>query len=80
MSYLRTEKIVSSLPEVLTADTIYFVRTGVGYLMYVSDTTGTITYEQNVETNATIIAGLNAASRLIQTQRITAQIVSRGQM
>jgi hypothetical protein len=49
MSYFRTEKVVSLLPSTLTPNTVYFVRTGGGYRMYVTDTTGSIAYEQNQE-------------------------------
>jgi hypothetical protein len=52
MSYFRTEKVISSLPEELVADTIYFVRDGAGYRLVVSDTTGSITYEQNLPENS----------------------------
>jgi hypothetical protein len=59
MSYFRTEKVISSLPAQLEADTIYFVRDGAGYRLVVSDTTGSITYEQNLPaaTQAEVIAG-----------------------
>lgn len=42
MAELRIEKVVGSLPGSLVADTIYFVRTGAGFDIYVTNTTGTI--------------------------------------
>jgi hypothetical protein len=60
MSYFRTEKVISSLPATLEADTIYFVRTGAGYRQVVTDTTGSIAFEQNLPaaTQAEVITGL----------------------
>jgi hypothetical protein len=42
MSLVRYEKVVSTLPATLTADTIYLVRVGTGYDMYVTNSTGTV--------------------------------------
>lgn len=42
MAQVKFQKIVSSLPESLAADTIYFVRVGAGFDLYVTNKTGTI--------------------------------------
>jgi len=47
MATLRFSKVVSSLPGVLYPDTLYLVRTGAGFDLYVSDTTGSIAYPVN---------------------------------
>lgn len=47
MPVFRVEKVVGSLPGTLVADTIYFVRTGLGFDIYVTDGTGTIAHQLN---------------------------------
>ena len=42
MAELRVEKYVSNLPGVLEANTLYFVRTGTGFDLYVTNNIGTI--------------------------------------
>ena len=42
MAQLRSEKYVNNLPAILTANTIYYVKTGVGFDMYITNDTGTI--------------------------------------
>jgi hypothetical protein len=42
MELVRYEKVVSSLPWTLTANTIYLVRTGTGFDMYVTNDTGLV--------------------------------------
>lgn len=42
------EKVVSSLPGTLAANTIYFVRTGAGFVMYLTDSTGSVAYTNNL--------------------------------
>lgn len=44
---MKVEKVISALPGTLDPDTIYLVRTGPGFELYVSDTTGAISYEPN---------------------------------
>lgn len=48
MSVFRVEKVISSLPGTLHPDTIYLVRTGLGFDLYVTDGTGAIAYSLNV--------------------------------
>jgi hypothetical protein len=45
---LRVEKIVGALPGVITANTIYAVRTGAGFDLYVSDSTASIAHALNL--------------------------------
>lgn len=47
MAVLKVEKVVSALPGTLAADTIYCVRVGAGFDLYVTDTTGAIAYQVN---------------------------------
>ena len=44
MSVIRFAKVVSNLPQQLEPDTIYLVRTGNGFNLYCTDTTGSIAY------------------------------------
>jgi hypothetical protein len=39
---LKAQKVVSSLPTTLEADTIYFVRVGAGFDLYVTNASGLI--------------------------------------
>lgn len=47
MAEFKAHKVVSALPDPLEADTIYFVRTGAGFDLFVSDTTGNVAYSVN---------------------------------
>lgn len=47
MAVLKVEKVVATLPGTLVADTIYFVRVGTGFDLYVTDSTGAIAYQVN---------------------------------
>lgn len=47
MSLLKIAKVVASLPDPLTADTIYLVRTGAGFDLYCSDSTGSVAHKAN---------------------------------
>lgn len=40
-------KVLASLPGTLEADTVYAVRVGTGYDLYITDSTGSIAYKQN---------------------------------
>nr|DAS83534.1 MAG TPA: hypothetical protein [Caudoviricetes sp.] len=52
MALLKAEKVVASLPATLTPSTIYCVRTGEGFDLYVSDATGQIAHKINRPDNA----------------------------
>lgn len=61
MAVFRAEKVVSALPAELEPDTIYFVRTGAGFDIYVSDTTGSAAHPLNAaEAVGDIAAALDA--------------------
>jgi len=45
MGAIRFSKVVSNLPQQLEPDTIYLVRTGNGFDLYCTDTTGSIAYQ-----------------------------------
>jgi hypothetical protein len=45
MAVIRFSKVVSNLPQQLEPDTIYLVRTGNGFDLYCTDTTGSIAYQ-----------------------------------
>ena len=47
MATLKVSKTLSSLPNTLEPDTIYYVRVGVGFDLYVSDDTGQIAHKLN---------------------------------
>jgi hypothetical protein len=47
MAVVRFEKVVSTLPETLTPDTLYMVRVGAGFDFYVSDSTGAVAHALN---------------------------------
>jgi hypothetical protein len=57
MSYLRFAKVVSSLPSTLTPDTLYIVRTGDGFTLYASDSTGNAAHKINDPATMTATAG-----------------------
>lgn len=44
---LEIHKVIGALPPVLQPDAIYYVRTGIGYDQYVTDSTGTIAHQMN---------------------------------
>jgi len=50
MATLRFSKVVAGLPGTLTPDTLYLVRAGAGFDLYVSDATGSIAYPVNAPT------------------------------
>lgn len=47
MAVVRFEKVVSALPETLTPNTLYMVRVGDGFDLYVSDITGAVPHALN---------------------------------
>ncbi|WP_394424747.1 hypothetical protein [Vreelandella stevensii] len=49
MAKFRAEKVVASLPDVLAPDTVYYVRTGEGFDLYVSDATGAAAHPLNAD-------------------------------
>lgn len=47
MSVLLVRKEVAILPAILAPDTIYAVRVGTGFDLYISDSTGAVAHKQN---------------------------------
>ena len=47
MSVFQAHKVVSALPDPLEPDALYYVRTGAGFDMYLTDTTGVVAYTLN---------------------------------
>ena len=47
MAATRITKVVASLPGTLLPDTIYLVRAGAGFDIFMSDLTGTVAYQIN---------------------------------
>jgi hypothetical protein len=52
MAVIKFAKVVSTLPNPIVADTIYLVRTGSGFDIYTTDTTGSIAYTTNAVSKA----------------------------
>lgn len=44
---LKFNKVISELPQLLEPDAVYFVRTGDGFNMFVTDETGNVAFEMN---------------------------------
>lgn len=49
MAILRVDKVVSVLPTPLTANTVYAVRVGAGFDLYISDSTGSVAHRINAD-------------------------------
>jgi hypothetical protein len=47
MAVFRAHKVVAALPGTLTPDTVYAVRTGAGFDLYISDATGSVAHKIN---------------------------------
>ena len=67
MSEFRAQKVVSSLPETLQANTLYFVRTGDGFDLFCSDQTGSIAHKLNdadarIQREPVLLRGANTGS------------------
>ena len=66
MPALLTKKVVSALPNNPTADTIYFVRVGAGFDLYVTNSLGTIVpYGLNAKAGRSILASETTTYRSI---------------
>jgi hypothetical protein len=52
MGVISFAKVVSNLPNPIVADTVYLVRNGSGFDLYVTDTTGSIAYTTNTVSKA----------------------------
>lgn len=74
MSLLKVNKVISALPSSLEADSIYIVRVGAGFDMYVTDATGSIAYASNgggggtpANGNPNFVAKFNALAELVNS-------------
>lgn len=56
MSDLKIYKEIGSVPNTFGSDSIYAVRTGPGFDLFMTDTTGSVAYKINSETSAMKIA------------------------
>lgn len=56
MTVLRVAKVLSALPDPLVANTVYAVRVGTGFDLYIVDSTGLIAYKINVPADTGIIS------------------------
>lgn len=63
MAVFRTEKVISALPLTLVPNTIYFVRVGDGFDLYVSDSTGSVAHKVNDEIGAGSLPGLTGHAK-----------------
>lgn len=68
MSTFRVYKEVGSLPGVLQPDSLYAVRTGVGFDLYITDTTGSVAHKVN--------SGTSIERNLIADRLISAAAIS----
>ena len=65
MSVIKFYKEISTLPATLVANAAYLLRTGTGFDLYVTDSTGSIAYKTNgvtVEDSLTSASATNALS------------------
>lgn len=60
MSAIRFSKIVAALPPTLAANTVYLVRVGAGFDLYVTDATGVTAHALNMAA-----AGSGSATRVV---------------
>lgn len=67
MTTFAASKVLSSLPQTLAPDTVYFVRVGVGIDIYVTDSTGEIAYGLNAPNAITIRTTRTAAYSFVAT-------------
>ena len=49
MAIFRVDKVVAALPGTLTPSTVYAVRVGAGFDLYISDSTGSVAHKVNGE-------------------------------
>jgi len=54
MGVIRFKKVIGNLPAQLEPDTVYAVRTGTGFDLYISDATGSVAHGLNLSTTNTV--------------------------
>lgn len=67
MSVIKFRKEVSVLPEVLTANTLYMVRIGTGFDLYVTDSTGNTAHKINPTNSLDIVTAASPATGTTHT-------------
>lgn len=75
MSVFKIDKVVASLPSPLTPNTIYAVRVGTGFDLYISDSTGAVAHQVNeradgssaINDSATTLSNTWSASKINTT-------------
>lgn len=70
MTTLKAHKVVASLPTTLEPNAIYAVRVGVGFDMYVADSTGTMAHKINAAQADAVIDGGGASTVYLPSQLI----------
>ena len=50
MAKIKIDKVLSTLPGTLVANTVYFLRVGSGIELHVTDSTGTVAHVLNLVT------------------------------
>lgn len=68
MAKFRAEKVVAALPDPLEANTVYYVRTGDGFDIYVSDATGSVAHALNAPGGA---GGFEIGQALLTAKGLT---------
>lgn len=64
MATLKLYKEVAYLPEVLVANSVYAVRSGSGFDLYITDITGSVAHPLNKEITTKIDPSISNISRL----------------
>lgn len=59
MSDLKIYKEIGGVPSNLGADSIYAIRTGPGFDLYLTDTTGSVAYKVNSEVSIEVVEDLS---------------------
>lgn len=76
MADLIARKEVASLPGTLAPDTLYFVRTGAGFDLYLTDNTGTTAHKLNGPPIATLAEFASAAAdKVLATDSVYGDLV-----
>lgn len=52
MVAFKAKKVIANLPSTLEPDTVYYVRTGVGFDTYLTDSTGNVAHKLNANTDS----------------------------
>ena len=72
MSKIKVDKVISVLPDPLVSDTVYAVRVGQGFDLYITDTTGATAHPLNSVTDEEVVSRISAGSTLGLQQSLLA--------